>query len=237
MTSLIETESGYTSFMVTGLMKPIRKIPKNYRNVTGIAAHTKANGEAMYESTLERDFLTTLEFSPEVNSYVVQPITLDWKDEQNRPRTYTPDIFVMFNDKQSTSQQPLLCEIKYREDLLKDWQQLRPKFQAAIRFAKAQGWRFKIITEYEVRDTYFANAQFLLRYRHPIPDAHVMQLLYEKLEDMREATPSGLIKAIYKDEWNQAKALWVVWYMIATFQIGVDLHIPLDMNSPIWCMP
>jgi len=223
--------------MAIGLMKPVREIPKNYRNVTGIAAHTKAEGRAMYESTLERDFLTALEFSPEVKSYVVQPITLEWVDKKNKSRSYTPDIFVTFATKNSISKQPLLCEIKYREDLLKDWHQLRPKFKAAMHFAKAQGWRFKIITEREVRNTYLDNAQFLLRYRNPIPDANVMQLLYDKLQDMREATPSTLIQAVYKDEWNQAKALWVLWYMLATFQIGADLHSPINMNIPIWCMP
>ena len=41
---------------------PIRKIPKNYSNVTGIAAHSKSDGQAMFESTLERDFLMLLEF-------------------------------------------------------------------------------------------------------------------------------------------------------------------------------
>ena len=37
---------------------PVRKIPKNYRNVTGVAAHSKADGPAAFESTLERDFIT-----------------------------------------------------------------------------------------------------------------------------------------------------------------------------------
>ena len=41
---------------------PVRKIPKNYRNVTGVAAHRKADGPAMFESTLERDFIALLEF-------------------------------------------------------------------------------------------------------------------------------------------------------------------------------
>lgn len=223
--------------MTTGMMKPVRNIPKNYRNVTGIAAHVKANGTAMYESTLERDFLTTLEFSPNVESYTVQPVTLEWTDAQNSHRSYTPDIFIMFAKNNGKHKQPLLCEIKYRKDLMANWNELRPKFKAAIRFAKAQGWRFKIITESEIRDIYFENARFLLRYRNPIPDANVMQLLYDKLEDMRETTPSGLIKAAYKDEWNQAKALWVLWYMVATFQIGVDLHSPLTMDSPIWGIP
>jgi hypothetical protein len=220
--------------MATGLIKPVRKIPKSYRNVTGIAAHVKASGEAMYESTLERDFLTMLEFSPDVESYTVQPVTLEWIDVKGKHRSYTPDTFVMFAKRNSERKQSLLCEIKYRQDLWANWDELRPKFKAAIRFAKAQGWRFQIVTENEIRDTYFDNARFLLRYRNPIPDAGVMQLLYDRLEDMRETTPSGLIKAVYKDEWNQAKALWVLWYMVATFQIGTDLHAPLDMNCVLF---
>ena len=55
---------------------PIRKIKKNYRNVTGIFASTKAVGEAQFESTLERDFLRLLEFSPDVARFEVQLLTL-----------------------------------------------------------------------------------------------------------------------------------------------------------------
>lgn len=55
---------------------PIRKIPKNYSNVTGIAAHSKATGQAMFESTLERDFLMLLEFDKNVDSFEVQPVKL-----------------------------------------------------------------------------------------------------------------------------------------------------------------
>lgn len=45
---------------------PIRKIPKNYRNITGIAPHNKAVGAAAYESSLERDFLILLAFNQDV---------------------------------------------------------------------------------------------------------------------------------------------------------------------------
>lgn len=82
---------------------PVRKIPKNYRNVTGIAAHSKANGPAAYESTLERDFITLLEFSPEVEAFEVQPVTLEWCDDSNKQRRYTPDTLVMFDRRQHAS--------------------------------------------------------------------------------------------------------------------------------------
>jgi len=103
---------------------PVRKIPKNYRNVTGIAAHGKANGPAAYESTLERDFITLLEFSPEVEAFEVQPVTLEWRDESNSQRRYTPDTLVMF-DRMGATKRPWLCEVKYREDLAANWEALR----------------------------------------------------------------------------------------------------------------
>lgn len=57
---------------------PVRKILKNYRNVTGIAANSKAVGQAIFESTLERDFITLLEFDPHISSFEVQPLTIRW---------------------------------------------------------------------------------------------------------------------------------------------------------------
>lgn len=69
---------------------PVRTIPKNYRNVTGIAASPKAGGAAQFESTLERDFLSLLEFSPEVKVIDPQPVSKD----ANRVRTSPPVIAI-----------------------------------------------------------------------------------------------------------------------------------------------
>lgn len=48
---------------------PVRKIPKNYRNVTDIAAHRKAEGQAMFESTLERALSLCWNLTPLSNSF------------------------------------------------------------------------------------------------------------------------------------------------------------------------
>jgi hypothetical protein len=213
---------------------PIRKIPKNYRNVTGIAAHAKAGGAAQFESTLERDFISLLEFSPEVSAFDVQPIVLEWFDSKGKSHTYTPDTLVSFRKKDGLVPTPWLCEVKYRDELREKWLELRPKFKAAVRFAKAQGWRFRIVTEEEIRTPYLANVRFLMRYRLPYPDANLMQIAVDRLAEMRETDAEGLIKAIYHDEWNQAMMLSVIWYLVATFQIGADLHQPLTMKSRIW---
>ncbi len=65
----------------------VRTIPKNYRNVTGIAASSKSGGAAQFESTLERDFLSILEFSPEVKSLDPQPVKIEWLDANECKRS------------------------------------------------------------------------------------------------------------------------------------------------------
>lgn len=213
---------------------PVRKIPKNYRNVTGIAASSKSGGAAQFESTLERDFLSLMEFSPEVKSIDPQPVKIEWFDAKGCQRSYTPDVFVEFIE--SSGKQPWLCEVKYRSELLEKWAEFRPKFKAAFHFAREQGWRFKIVTEREIRTPHLANARFLTSFRRTIPDTGVMQDILGHLKKIYEATPRDLIEAIRPDAAGQAQLIGVLWHLVATFQIGVDLHKPLTMKSRIWSL-
>lgn len=213
---------------------PVRRIPKNYRSVTGITAARKAVGQAQFESTLERDLLTLLEFSPEVRQFEVQPVTLTWSDG-TRKRRYTPDALALFEHQSGVEPTPMLYEIKYRDDLRAGWKELRLKFRAAVRFAKAQGWRFKLITEREIRTPYLANAQFLLTFvRQGPPPVEDMDLLDSALLDLREADIDSLLQAVCRDEWNRARLMPALWYLIGTFHFGADLHVPLTMKSRLW---
>ena len=212
----------------------VRTIPKNYRNVTGVAAASKADGAAQFESTLERDFLSLLEFSPEVKNIDPQPVKIEWLDADGSRRSYTPDVLVEFIE--STGKQPWLCEVKYRSELLEKWAEFRPKFKAAFRFAKAKGWRFKIITEREIRTPHLANARFLAGFRRTIPESGGVQDILEHLKKIHETTPRDLIGAIRTDAIGQAQLISVLWHLVATFQIGVDFHKPLTMKSRIWSL-
>lgn len=213
---------------------PVRKIPKNYRNITGISAHRKADGSAMLESTLERDFITLLEFNPTVETFEVQPLTLDWADFGGKIRRYTPDVLATFNLAHG-HRGKTLYEVKYRDELRREWQDLRPKLRAAVHFARTQGWRFKIITEVEIRSPYLDNAKFLLPFvrQGPPEEAH-MDLLNERLHQLHRTTPADLLAAVFQDQWNQARLLPSLWYLVGTRQIGADLSAKLTMTSPIW---
>ena len=73
---------------------PVRKIPKNYRNLTGLLPSEKSVGDAEFESTLERDVLIYFEFKSNVKSFEVQPVLIDWIDADNIPRDLGNDSFL-----------------------------------------------------------------------------------------------------------------------------------------------
>jgi hypothetical protein len=211
---------------------PVRKIPKNYRNVTGVAASSKAVGAAQFESTLERDFLTLLEFSAEVDHFEVQPLKIEWRDERGISRSYTPDVLVEF--KLGIGRTPWLCEVKYRADIQKHWDELHPKFRQGVHLARQKGWRFRLITEVEVRTTCLANIRFLMPFKfRDIPEAAAEQLLGQ-LRTVCSLTPAALLQSLSSDRQRQAEWLPVLWHLIAHHRIGVDLELALRTDSLIW---
>lgn len=132
----------------------------------------------------------------------------------------------------------IIYEVKYRSDLRKNWRELKPKFQAALHFCKSHGWHFKLITELEIHTDYLCNVRFLLPYQQnglsgEYSEAY-MTLLDESLRELKKSTPKQLIQQTFQDEYNQAKLLPVLWYLIAERKIGADLNQPLTMQSAIW---
>ena len=218
----------------TGFDMPIRKIPKNFRNVTGVAASRKAVGPAQFESTLERDFLALLEFSLEVEHFEVQPLKIEWRDAQDTSRSYTPDVLVRF--KPELNRKPWLCEVKYRADIKKHWVELRPKLRQGVHLARQNGWRFLLITEVEVRTTLLENVRFLTSFKtRDIADSESAQLL-KQLQVACTSTPAALVQILSSDRQPQAEWLPVLWHLIAHHRVGIDLELMLKMESPIWSL-
>src|SRR2546428_10283305 len=145
------------------VLMPVRTIPKNYRNLTGLVPNTRTSGMTAFESTLERDFLLLLDFDPDVAFFEEQPVKIVYHDANGRRRTYTPDVLVRYrtNPTQARHTKPLLCEVKYRDDLRQHWVEYRPKFRAAQCYARQQGWRGHLGTERHRRSPYLAYVKAL----------------------------------------------------------------------------
>lgn len=215
----------------------VRTVPKNYRNLTGRSASQKAE-EAFFESTLERDFLTLLEFDNHVMSYDVQPVKIAWENHDGKPRQYTPDVLIEYtpNSCPFSSHQIILVEVKYRDDLRKNWAEYKPKFKAAIRYAKEHGWRFKIMTEHEIRTDYMLNARFLLTYlrMENVLIQEFEKRLIETLAKQKRCSIKLLLSSIFSNRWEQAELLPTLWFLIGIGRIQADLTNPLTMTSDVW---
>ena len=123
----------------------------------------------------------------------------------------------------------------YRSDINKNWEVLKPKFKAAIRFCKENGWKFKLITEVEIRTAYLESVKFLLPFvRQGASNEDDMMIVDDKLVELKTTTPKELISSIYSDEWNQAALLPTLWYLIGSRQIQIELISKITMSSKIW---
>lgn len=204
---------------------PQRKILPNPRSMTGMMpVHRK---QTHFESALERDYLVLLDFSPAVLEVVEQPIRLWYRDSLSVLRRYTPDFFIRYGDRP-----PELCEVKYRVDLRKDWAALKPKFREARRFAMANGVRFRIVTEVEIRKPFLRNVSFLRHHRTSV-DSYARNHLLGVMRLLGVTTPHGLLQAAYWIESDRCSAVAAIWQLLLERHISADLSEPLTMASPI----
>ena len=161
----------------------------------------------------------------------MQPKVIHWEDVGGKQRRHTPDVLVLF--KPDLKLTPWLCEIKYRCDIFENWTDYKPKFKAGIRHAKTVGWRYRLITEVEVRTPYLANCRFLTGFKFQKLQEHDIQLLLKRLSHLGQSTPAGLLSSIDPDKYAQAHLMPTLWHLIATHQIDADLYQDLTMQSAI----
>lgn len=214
---------------------PTRKIPKSHRSVTGRLASAKLGRAAEFESTLERDLLTLLEFDAEVLGYEEQPVTIGYTAPDGSPRFYTPDVLVAYRGS-LVRRQPKrieLVEVKYRADLLADWPRLKPKLRAGRAYSRERGWRFRILTEREIRTPYLQNARFLLGYRLPSMAKRDVETLMNAVRRRQEVRVDELMQSVSSDRWRRAELIPALWHLVATGVLATDLSIPLTMHSSV----
>lgn len=212
---------------------PVRKIPKNYRNVTGLIATDKSDEMTAYESRLEHDCQKLVGFNLNVEKYEEQPIKISYAGDDGKKHPYTPDILIHYRKdvKPANSWRPLLAEVKWRSDLFENWKELKPKLKAGRQYAKEQNLDFALLTNYEINTPYLKNAIFLLNFRdYPVNEADT-QLLLDVLTELEDVDAETLMRSVTTDNYRRAELLPALWRLVANFKIGTNLEVPLNMRS------
>lgn len=205
---------------------PVRKIPKNYRSVTGRFSSQKNNRAMAFESTLERDLFLSLEFDDTVVSYEEQPLTIN--GEVGGPiRQYTPDCLAQHVDGMET-----LYEVKYVADLEKDAEVLALRFAIAERYAHERGMKFRVVSELDIRGARLENQRFL--YSFSSLPKNLENLRHIILSQLKNPLPlETLLANLAPDRMKQALYIPAIWHLVFVGTLCVDMSIPVSNKTII----
>lgn len=207
----------------------VRRVPISHVSMTGEVLGSE------FESALERDLIMTYAFDGSVNWFQSQPMTIDYLNTEGQPRHYTPDLVIHFGTDQKTTRPPVLCEVKYREELLTNWKTYKPKVKAARAYARENGMEFRIFDEYRIRTPRLSNIQFLWRYKYaPVCFGYQTELLAELSKLDRGVQMLTIIDKLYPIKEQRGEAIWAWWTLVVQGAILCDLDQRLDNSTLFW---
>lgn len=205
---------------------PIRKIPKNYRSVTGTFPSIKNRRSVGYESLLERDFFLLLEFDLEVEKYEEQPFSTEY-ERNGRFYRYTPDCLVHYKD---LNRLPCVFEIKFSDEIKTNKVFFEEKFNKLDNYLMKNDMEFKLFTEIQIRTDFLKNASFLYRFAFLRDELKLKKVLSALvIEECIQVT--ALLERIDVNKFVQIEYLPFVWLAIFRKLLLTDLNEPLTNSS------
>jgi len=214
-----------------------RKIGYTYGSISGVYSFRKEKSIA-FESTLERDLLTILEFNESVSDVIEQPITIEYTNKNGRETTYTPDFLVYFRQPKAALMnsvyKPLLIEVKPRNIIKKKFKELKPKFKIATKYAHQNDMVFKIYDEGRIRGQYFKNISFLKRYKNLQYDADEEKRILNYIDLVGHTKVDHLLEYLYVTDNQKGVALGQIWHLLANKKIICFFDEPFNQKTIIW---
>ncbi|RLI61422.1 MAG: heteromeric transposase endonuclease subunit TnsA [Candidatus Asgardarchaeum californiense] len=214
-----------------------RKVGYTYGSVSGHFAFRKQKSIA-FESTLERDLLTLLEFNDSVDDVIEQPLTIEYVNHNGRAVTYTPDFLVDFKEAEASllkrPRKPLLIEVKPREKLQKHFKELKPRFKVAMRYAHANDMIFKIYDESKIRTPYLNNILFLKRYKRLTYREEDESNILAYINSSGSITIEAVIEYLFISKEQKSIGLGQIWHLLANKKLLCNFSKMLDKQTIVW---
>jgi len=214
-----------------------RKIGYTYGSVSGYFAFRKQKSIA-FESTLERDLLTLLEFNSSVADVIEQPLTIEYINHNGRAVTYTPDFLVDFKENDASlinkPRKPLLIEVKPREKLQKHFKELKAKFKIGIQYAHANDMIFKIYDESKIKTPYLKNIIFLKRYKNLIYSTEEEENILAYVNSCGSLSVEEILEYLFVSKEQKLIALGHIWNLLSSKKLLCDFSTPLCKLTIVW---
>lgn len=214
-----------------------RKIGYTYGSVSGYFAFRKQKSIA-FESTLERDLLTLLEFNDSVEDVIEQPLTIEYVNHNGKTVTYTPDFLVYFKEPDASllrvQRKPLLIEVKPTEKLQKHFQELKPRFKVAVQYAHANDMIFKIYDERRIRTRYLKNIIFLKRYKKFKYQEEDENLILSYIHSVGNIPVEYVLEALAVTKEQKALMLSNIWSLLSHKKLLCRFDKTLNLQTEVW---
>jgi hypothetical protein len=142
-----------------------------------------------FESLLERDFIYLIEYDPSIEWFEEQPLSIEYMQEIKRLQ-YTPDFHLLEHG------QHVLVECKPKRFI--ETEENLHKFAAARVWCGECGWKFRVMTDQQIRSGFrLQNVKLLAQYARQKVDAVMRSQIHTLLHDAKSNTSiSNLSQAI-----------------------------------------
>ena len=192
-----------------------------------------------FESLLERDFLKLLEFDETISDVLEQPFTLEYTNEKGKPAIYTPDFFVERSAKGYAGfgriRPSMIIEVKPREVLMNRFNEFRPKFKAAIAYARSCGYIFKIFDESRIRTPFLQAANQMKRFANYQYEPFYEERILRSLKLYGHQRVDHLLAENFPTEDMKRIAWGNVLGLLGRRVLACNMREePLSMKSVVW---
>lgn len=221
-----EAQIGNAKFVGVPATKPYRP---NQGHCSGMLFSYKNNDQRPWRGTLERDSMILLDVNPEVQSFLVEPLTIPYVMPSGKQSHYTPDHLIHYHG----SHPSMWVEVKPKRQLLKNRALWKAKFAAATEEAQRRGWEFAVWTEQEIRGPVLENAAFLRGFLQRPPDNGMQRALLTKLEALQATTVKQLLDGVASDALDREHLIPQLWQLIALRRIQANWQEQLTLHSRI----
>ncbi len=215
--------------------RQVRKIKPTRRSVSGVYIF-RSETAIQFESLLEKDFLVRKEFNISVLDVIPQPCKIPFIDRNGRAQTYTPDFLVYYklgNADIDNYPRPELIEVKPEKHWRKNKDKWFPKWKAAYRYAKEQGWTFHIHDETRIRNQVLANITFLERYKQMIFPQEESKFILKSINKSGIVSLERILAKHFMGSYR-AEGVRHVWHLLASRELDCNISLPLKETTELW---
>jgi len=204
----------------------VRKIKKSYISCVGYFKSYKNDKQLAFESILERDFFTVLEFDNNVISYEEQPFQIKYTLKGVSTR-YTPDILVIYKD---GSQK--VFEVKYQNSIDSD---LELQYKLTIvkeEIMQQKSLSFEVFTDIQLDNIYLKNCIFLYKFAFLIENIRIQTNIKNALKLKKESLSiRAFIEELSPEQSCQLQNLPYLWHEVFKNLSLVNMQQPITMSS------